>query len=552
MRNVKRKMGKLMKTVLVAAAIFVAGTLAGQEQMHVQAAGRPVEIKSCLISGDDVLCMIEAKNVPSSDDGKYYVYANEVYEDGPEGEIVATVDAESSVTADFPLNYNTEDSNLSRKFLIAVKRGGQMMQVSDEHYITNPEESAEFTSERMSTGIKGILLDTTRVLDGDLEDLGVQQVIYNLSVDELCSGADVPGAISFDYNGKTYYFNHEIVTHYDQLFKLLNEKGMQITVVLLNRGEGAYSQDLVHPMAKEGDVDCPGYALNVADEEGVSHLKAVCAFLGQRYSGRVDCGQIDNWIVGNEVNARTEWWYMNSTSLDVNVNVYVKAFRIMYNEMKAMNANVQIYNSIDQEWNRKSNPGSFLAKEYLDKFNYYMNREGNVDWGLSYHPYNSPLYDPYAWNGPAVWVKQNISTPYITMQNVDILIDYMHEDKFLNPSGDVRSISLAEICFTSYFGEEKQEASVAYGYLKAASLPDVDAFMLFRLTDDAHEMESKLSLGIEDLDGNKKPAYDIYKNLGTGNEAEAKERASEIIGMDIDEMIEDNIVWTRSGDGVVQ
>ena len=96
MRNVKRKMGKLMKTVLVAAAIFVAGTLAGQEQMHVQAAGRPVEIKSCLISGDDVLCMIEAKNVPSSDDGKYYVYANEVYEDGPEGEIVATVDAESS------------------------------------------------------------------------------------------------------------------------------------------------------------------------------------------------------------------------------------------------------------------------------------------------------------------------------------------------------------------------------------------------------------------------------------------------------------------------
>lgn len=475
-----------------------------------------------------------------------------MFEDGPEGEVVATVDAESSVTASFPLNYNTEDSNLSRKFLVAVKRNGQMMQVSDEHYITNPEEVAAFTSARMNTGIKGILLDTTRVLGGELEELGVQQVIYNLSVDELCSGADVPGAISFDYNGRTYYFDNTMVTHYDQLFKLLNEKGLQITVVLLNRGEGAYSQDLVHPMAKEGDVDCPGYALNVADAEGVNHLKAVCAFLGQRYSGRVDCGQVDNWIVGNEVNARTEWWYMNSTSLDVNVNVYVKAFRIMYNEMKGMNANVQIYNSIDQEWNRKSNPGSFLAKEYLDKFNYYMNREGNVDWGLSYHPYNSPLYDPYAWNGPAVWVKQNLSTPYITMQNVDILIDYMHEDKFLNPSGEVRSISLAEIGYTSYFGDSKQEASVAYGYLKAASLPDVDAFMLFRLTDDAHEMESKLSLGIEDINGNKKPAYDIYKNLGTANEAAAKERASEIIGMDIDEMIRDNIVWTRSGDGVVQ
>lgn len=548
----KRGMKKFMKLSVAAALAFVGLLAAGKEQMDVQAAGRPVEIRSCLISGDDVLCMIEADRVPSSDDGKYYVYADEVYEDGPEGEIVATVDAESSITASFPLNFNTEDSNLSRKFLVAVKRGGEMMQVSDEHYITNPEEVATYSATRMSTGIKGILLDTTRVLGGDLEDLGVQQVIYNLSVDELCSGADVPGAISFDYNGKTYYFDNETVTHYDQLFKLLNEKGMQITVVLLNRGEGAYSQDLVHPMAKEGDVDCPGYALNVAEEEGVDHLKAVGAFLGQRYSGMTDCGQIDNWIVGNEVNARTEWWYMNSTSLDVNVNAYVKAFRILYNEMKAMNANVQIYNSIDQEWNRKSNPGSFLAKEYLDKFNYYMNREGNVDWGLSYHPYNSPLYDPYAWNGPAVWVKKNLSTPYITMQNVDILIDYMHEDKFLNPSGEVRSISLAEIGYTSYFGDSKQEASIAYGYLKAASLPDVDAFMLFRLTDDAHEMESKLSLGIEDQDGNKKPAYDIYKKLGTADEAEAKERASEIIGMDIDEMISENIVWTRDGDGVVQ
>lgn len=548
----KRGIKNLMKLAIAAAIVLTAVTMAGLGQMHVQAAGRPVEISSCLISGDNVLCMIKAGSVPSSDDGKYYVYADEVFEDGPEGEIVATVDAKSSVTASFPLNYNTENSNLSRKFLVAVKRNGQMMQVSDEHYITNPEEVAAFTSARMNVGIKGILLDTTRVLGGDLQDLGVQQVIYNLSVDELCSGADVPGAISFEYNGRTYYFDHATVTHYDELVKLLNGMGVQITVVLLNRGEGAYSQDLVHPMAKEGNVDCPGYALNVADADGVNHLKAVCAFLGQRYSGTVGCGQIDNWIVGNEVNARTEWWYMNSTSLDVNVNVYVKAFRIMYNEMKAMNANVRIYNSIDQEWNRKSNPGSFLAKEYLDQFNYYMNREGNVDWGLSYHPYNSPLYDPYAWNGPAVWVKQNLSTPYITMQNVDILIDYMHQDKFLNPSGEVRSISLAEIGYTSYFGDSNQEASIAYGYLKAASLPDVDAFMLFRLTDDAHEMESKLSLGIEDMNGNKKPAYDIYKKLGTAEEAEAKARASEIIGMDIDKMIRDNIVWTRGGDGVVQ
>ncbi len=76
--------------------------------------------------------------------------------------------------------------------------------------------------------------------------------------------------------------------------------------------------------------------------------------------------------------------------------------------------------------------------------------------------------------------------------------------------------------------------------------------MLFRQTDDAHEMESRLALGLIDLNGNRKPAYEIYKNLGTANEAAAKARASEIIGMDIDQMIGQNIVWTREGNGVVQ
>lgn len=545
-----------IRTALTAAAFTVSLILGGalinrEHTLYVQADGRPVSITSCTISGSDVVCSLSAGSVPASDDGKYYIYADEVYQDGTAGKVVATAAAGPSATASFPLNYNSADSNLSRKFLVAVKRGGQMVQVSNEHYITNPEAIAAHTSPRRDTGIKGILPDLNRFTNGEMQDLGIQQVVYNMDMDEICVDASVPGAIQFDYNGQTYYFNGGRIKSFDALIQNLNRCGIQVTLVLLNGGQSPYAQDLIHPDARDG-AECPGYALNVAEAAGVNHLKAVGAFLAQRYSGQAGCGQVDNWIVGNEVNARTSWWYTNSTSLDYNVNVYVKAFRIIYNEMKSQNGNLRIYNSIDQEWNRKSNPGSFLAKAYLDQFNYYMIREGNIDWGLSYHPYNSPLYDPYAWNGPAVWVQSGITTPYITMQNLDILIDYMHQPKFLSPSGEVRSISLAEIGYTSAFGSDKQEASIAYGYLKARSLPDVDAFMLFRQTDDAHEMESHLDMGLCDLNGNKKPAYEIYKNLGTANEGVAKARASQIIGMDIDQMISQNIVWTRGGTGVVQ
>ncbi|MBQ3104648.1 MAG: hypothetical protein IJC59_02165 [Lachnospiraceae bacterium] len=539
-----------VKPLLLAALAAVWMVLLGGEPLYGQASGRTVSIDSCLISGGEVVCQLTASSVPSGDDGMYYVISNEVYQDGPVGVVAGSAPAGSRAEVRFPLNYNTPQSHLSRKFLVAVMRKGELIQVSNEHYITNPEAVAAYTSGRMQAGIKGILPDGNKLTKGELQELGVGQVIYNMPLDNICSAAGVPGALPFSYNGQTYYFNGHSIAAYDATVKHFNRLGLQVTMVILNCGTGEYSGHLVHPRAVGGE--CPGYALNVEDQGAVDHLKAIGAFLGQRYSGRQGCGQIDNWILGNEVNARTSWWYTNSDSLDFNVSIYVKAFRILYNELKGMNGSVRLYNSLDQEWNRKSNPGSFLSRDYLDRFNAYMLREGNIDWSLSFHPYNSPLYDPYAWNGPSMWVKNSLSSPYITMQNLDILIEYMHRPEFLNPGGEVRSISLAEIGYTSSFGTEAQEASVAYGYLKAASLPDIDAFMLFRHTDDAHEMESYLAMGLTDLAGNKKPAYEIYKALGTANEGAAKARASEIIGMNIDEMISQKILWTREGSGVVE
>ena len=121
--------------------------------LQVQAGGRPVKIQSCLISGDQVVCELKASSVPSSDDGLYYVYADEVNQDGPVGDVVATVVAGSKATAVFPLQYNTPASNLSRKFLVAIKQGGKMVQISDEHYITNPEAMAAFTTNPIPAGI---------------------------------------------------------------------------------------------------------------------------------------------------------------------------------------------------------------------------------------------------------------------------------------------------------------------------------------------------------------------------------------------------------------
>ena len=540
----------LAKRILAGVMVIATMALSGEVTAAVtegrgavaEAAGRPVDINSCVISGDNVVVNVSCKNLPSSDDGKFYLYADEVFQDGCVGTVVATTDRGPSASFTFPLNFYSEGSNLSRKFLVAVKSGGSMVQVSDEHYITNPEAKATKTVARNDHGIKGILPNSADA--STFKDLGVAQMVYNLYMGDIVGPSPSGSTIDFTYNGVPYQFNGAALAQYDGFVRWCAINNFQLTMTILNNKTDA-GADLIHPLSRDAHV-CPGYAMNTDEEAGTQHLKAIAAFLAQRYSGGA-YGTVDNWVIGNEVNARTEWYYLNSTNIELNVSEYVKAFRIFYNEIKAVNANARVYTSFDQEWNRKSNPGCFLSKEYLDRFNYYINREGNIDWSLSVHPYNAPLFDPYAWKQQSQYVSTSLTTPYITMENIYLLTDYMCQPSFLAPSGAVRNISLSEIGYTSSFGEDAQAASITYAYTMAENNPYISSFILFRETDDAHEMESHIAQGLKNLDGSKKMAYDFYKNLGTAGAAAYKAQASNIIGQNVDALVTNRTFLSRGG-----
>lgn len=540
--ELKKVLGAVMAAVTVVCAAGSYNYVTDNAASTVEAAGRVVSINSCTISGGNVVVNVSASTLPGSDDGKYYLYADEVYQDGTTGKVVATTERAANATFSFALGYNTPDSVLSKKFLVAVKSGGSMVQVSDEHYITNPEAIATKTVGRNDHGIKGILPNDADA--ATFKDLGVKQMVYNLYMGDIVGPSADGNTTNFEYNGTTYQFNTAALAQYDGFVRWCSINGFQLTLTILNNKTEA-GADLIHPLSRDSHV-CPGYAMNTKEDGGTQHLKAIAAFLAQRYSGG-SFGTVDNWVIGNEVNARTEWYYMNSTNIELNVSEYVKAFRIFYNEIKSVNANARVFNSIDQEWNRKSNPGCFLSKEYLDRFNYYMNREGNVDWSLSVHPYNAPLFDPYAWKQQAEYVSTSLTTPYITIENIYILTDYMCQASFLNPAGQVRAISLSEIGYTSSFGEEYQAASIAYAYTMAQNNPYITSFILFRETDDAHEMESHIAQGLKNLDGSKKQSYDVYKYIDTNQAGTYKAKYSQVIGQDIDSLVTNRTFLTRKG-----
>ena len=80
-----------------------------------------------------------------------------------------------------------------------------------------------------------------------------------------------------------------------------------------------------------------------------------------------------------------------------------------------------------------------------------------------------------------------------------------------------------------------------------ANNPYIKSSILFRETDNAHEMESHIAQGLKNLDGTPKMAYNYYKAMGTAQQETYKAQASAIIGADVNSMVANRTFLTRNG-----
>ena len=332
----------------------------------------------------------------------------------------------------------------------------------------------------------------------------------------------VPNAVS----NSVYITNPEASATHTAARRDGGIKGIQVTFIVLN--DLGADPTLIHPLARDGAA-ANYYALNAADQAGTEKLAAVASFLGQRYSN-TGHGTVDNWIIGNEVNARHPWNYMQSTDVNQYAAAYADEFRIMYNGLKSENANAQVYVATDQQWAVGSNPSQYYgSRPFLVAFNDYIRAEGNIDWRLSSHPYNVPLYDPNNWT-PTGYATHSQSSRYVTMQNIDVITDFLFQPEMLSPSGNVRSLKLSEVGYTSSAGEQQQAVAVTYAYLQAANNRYVDGLIISREMDEAAEIAQGMAVGLLNGSAQPKMAYDFYKHAGDPNYLA---QASAMAGVDL-------------------
>ena len=532
----KRKIMSVISALVLTVTLAISGAITPSATV-VEAAGYTTAIVQCAITGGNTVTVVaNSSNIPASDDGLFYLFKEPFFGAGVMGECVAQAPQGTTAAFTVPLNKSQANSALFSKFVIAVKQGGQYVQVSSGCFITNPEACATHTAGRTVTGKKGLLVDPAKISNNEISDLGVKQAIYNIPVANICgptSNKSYP-TINYSYNGKNYQFNGLVVAEYDHIFKILSKKGIVVTAVLLNNYSAA-NADLIHPLSKDGTVSSY-YAFNTAEQTGVDHLAAIGSFLAQRYSN-TGHGKVDNWVIGNEVTARAQWNYITYMDTNTYAAEYAKAVRLFYNAIKSENGQANVYISIDQQWDRNRNdPNNYDGRDLIDALNVNMAAEGNIDWGVACHPYPVPLTNAQFWANSAYYknlVKHAATSPFLTMENIEVLTDYMCRADMISPTGQIRSIICSEVGYTAAQGEAVQAAALTYGYVAAASNQHIDAFIVSRQTDTVAEIVQGLSMGLTNPDGSHKLAYEYYKNMDGPNAATYVNNASAVIGADI-------------------
>ena len=494
-------------------------------------------IESCKINPETgkIDVTMKAKDLAVSDDGYYYLFEEKAYQSALTGsEYIIEDQKDVNLTFSVNLNYNTASSRLFSKFVVAVKKNGSFLAITKPHYITNPEALAKYSlSFGNTTSKKGLLVDPEKLQSTELDDLGVRHAAYNIPLSRILgqtTNEHYP-TVYYTYNGRNYAFNGQIIAEYDSIFTSLTNRGITTTAIILN--DHSAHPELIHPKARSGG-HAPYFAFNAADEEGVECIAAVASFLASRYSG-TGHGKVVNWVIGNEINARSEWNHIEHMDTASYVDEYARAFRVFYNAILSINSSARVYISLDQQWGKSLySKNGYGSKEILDEFNRNLKAEGNIDWALAQHPYNYPLTSAKAWSSSGKagsYVQEGENTPVITIKNLHVLTDYLQKPEMRTEDGEVRHLILSEMGYTSSQGQELQAASFVYAYKVIEANQYVDSMLFSRETDAPSEVAQGLALGICTLGGGRKSIYEAYKYVDTPESAKYTDFALQVIGI---------------------
>jgi hypothetical protein len=438
---------------------------------------------------------------------------------------------------------------LYEKFVV-VQKG---MVVGGARYVTDygmsPSNGSAYPSSVTKKGL------TVAQLADDGEDLGIGHSLVNISINRIMVPvAKTDGStIAFASGGRDWFFGTAAVGKLDRTFRVLTDNGVVPSAILkLDQTRKATPVPaLVHPDASPGQVPDEQFMFNTSDADGVAAFTAAAEFMTERWTrpdGRY--GLVPNWIVGNEIDQGYKWMNMGDAPLARYVQIYARALRIVDAAAHRAWGAARTYVPLTNCWTDRcgdnpdpTNPTRYYAgRDVVDELSRAVSAEGDIGWGVAYHPYPGDLLSPEVWKDTNA--TASFDTPRISPKNIQVLPRYLSRPSFTY-RGQLRSIAATEWgCQTPSYREGdllEQAACFAYSDYKMQFTKGIEWFNYYRDLDYETTSSSPLEVGLWATDpeqprvsqpvGEQKPIYNVMKYIDTSRSLEVTDFAKSIIGI---------------------
>ena len=334
--------------------------------------------------------------------------------------------------------------------------------------------------------IKGVLINEHAQIP-DVLEVGASQVVLNFPM--------------------SWTFSSQLSVCQD-LYTKLDQAGVTVTLIVLNDWAAAsYSPSLL-PVSQPTGASY--YAFNTLNDAGVQSIRDAAKRVTEAFK---DC--VSNWVIGNEINDGQAWNYIGQMDIDTYCSNYATGFRTWYDTIKGSNKLANVYIPFDFRWNCGQVEGfKYGAMDMIPRLN---SRLKDTDYGIAWHAYPETFEDPVFTDD--IYTLEKADTYIINLKNLHILTDYMQQADMLSPTGKVRHLILSEQGFTSdspaHNGQclDLQAQCIKEAYETAKANPYVEAFLLNRMKDEQGLLGAHYAFGLIDVNGNKKPSFEVYKNL---------------------------------------
>ena len=288
-----------------------------------------------------------------------------------DAEVLAEKNAKEKLTFEFSLCNDNGDSRLTNSFFLAVKTNGAYAAITDEFYISDVSKlSQKNDAPNLVNGIKGLV--ATDIYGAYM--LGAEHTVINASIDRLMLSECDRGAVRFNHEGVTYFFDAEEVESIDKLVADADRVGMRVYIrtTLGKSDDSKIISDIYYSGAKKAS----GYLPNVSNKTAARYTKAFYAFLASRYP-------VCDYIIGENVNNISEYCNAGSTEIDAFVKAYVSWFRVADLTLKSVNSSSIVYVSVDDYWRIDESNKRLGTRSFLEKLNEEVKRCGDFNYAVA-------------------------------------------------------------------------------------------------------------------------------------------------------------------------